>query len=375
MTRSGYYFDGWWTGENGTGNRITYSTIFNTASDQTLYAHWIPEFQVSFDVEGGEPLSNGTIIVRQGAEYGSLPTTTKEDFIFTYWWTGTNQTGMKITESTIVDLTEDQILYAGWALQHTVTFDSQGGSTPSPESIIVGEGLNYGSLPTTERIGYVFDGWWTGTGGTGEQITETSLVTTSPSQVLYAKWYKLYAIGATGPAGGLVFYDKGSYSNGWRYLEAAPAGWGGTSDDPSYIFGYYRTTDDGTNEVVGTETAIGTGETNTIALVSKMGDTAYKYESGNEKGNYAAKACADLVVNKDGVAYDDWFLPSKDELSLIYQNLYRKGLGGFSDSYYFKSWSSSEYDGNNAWFQIFNDGNQNCYYRYVEVRVRPVRAF
>jgi hypothetical protein len=31
-----------------------------------------------------------------------------------------------------------------------------------------------------------------------------------------------YPIGGTGPAGGHIFYDKGSYSNGWRYLEAAP---------------------------------------------------------------------------------------------------------------------------------------------------------
>ena len=32
-------------------------------------------------------------------------------------------------------------------------------------------------------------------------------------------------VGETGPAGGLVFYDKGSYSgsSAWRYLEVAPA--------------------------------------------------------------------------------------------------------------------------------------------------------
>lgn len=32
-----------------------------------------------------------------------------------------------------------------------------------------------------------------------------------------------YWVGKTGPAGGYIFYDKGEYSDGWRYLEAAPA--------------------------------------------------------------------------------------------------------------------------------------------------------
>ncbi|MDR0638267.1 MAG: DUF1566 domain-containing protein [Spirochaetaceae bacterium] len=35
-----------------------------------------------------------------------------------------------------------------------------------------------------------------------------------------------------GPAGGFVFYDKGSYSDGWRYLECAPENAGeGTWDE------------------------------------------------------------------------------------------------------------------------------------------------
>ena len=32
-----------------------------------------------------------------------------------------------------------------------------------------------------------------------------------------------YKVGDEGPAGGIIFYDKGEYSDGWRYLEAAPA--------------------------------------------------------------------------------------------------------------------------------------------------------
>jgi len=36
------------------------------------------------------------------------------------------------------------------------------------------------------------------------------------------KAVKIYKIGDRGPAGGFVFYDKGDYSDGWRYLEVAP---------------------------------------------------------------------------------------------------------------------------------------------------------
>ena len=42
----------------------------------------------------------------------------------------------------------------------------------------------------------------------------------------------------------------------------------------------------------------------------------------------AARLCADLVVNGIG----GWFLPSTDELVLMYQNLRAKGLGNFRDA-------------------------------------------
>lgn len=168
-----------------------------------------------------------------------------------------------------------------------------------------------------------------------------------------------------------VFYDKGEYSDGWRYLEAASADWSDAVGDPSYVFGYYRPNGK-TNELVGTESAIGVGRENTLALVDAMGDTAYSASSGTSKATYAAKIASEYSATVAGEVYDDWFLPSKDELNEMYENLHKQGLGGFSEDYY---WSSTEYHDFGAWNQGFFNGYWYGYYRYGGLRVRPVRAF
>ena len=40
-TRSGYTFDGWYTGENGAGTKITSDTVLTNTNDHILYANWI----------------------------------------------------------------------------------------------------------------------------------------------------------------------------------------------------------------------------------------------------------------------------------------------------------------------------------------------
>ena len=118
-------------------------------------------------------------------------------------------------------------------------------------------------------------------------------------------------------------------------------------------------------------TAIGTGKKNTVLLVRAMGSSAYSDSSGSNKtSEYAAKLCDDLVYN----GFDDWFLPSKDELNLMYANLKKAGLGGFADNDY---WSSSEYDYfvGYAWEQDFDNGDQYYHGSSYYYRVRAVRAF
>ncbi|MDR2178157.1 MAG: DUF1566 domain-containing protein [Treponema sp.] len=72
--------------------------------------------------------------------------------------------------------------------------------------------------------------------------------------------------------------------------------------------------------------------------------------------------------------YDDWFLPSIDELDLMFKNLRAKGLGEFGKASWY--WSSSGHPGSNAWLQNFSDGFKNYYYiKNSSNWVRAVRAF
>lgn len=182
-------------------------------------------------------------------------------------------------------------------------------------------------------------------------------------------------VGELGQAGGYIFYDKCYYSDGWRFLEAAPSGWSGAQEDPKYFFGYYRPSD--RNLEVGTSTDVGSGSANTVALVRAMKkNQVYTELSGSSKKvNYAARVAYDYKVKVGGVTYYDWFLPSKDELNLMCTNLHNKRLGGFSvDSY----WSSSEYDASEVWLQSFRYGyGWSPYYNFRDnaARVRPVRRF
>ncbi len=155
-------------------------------------------------------------------------------------------------------------------------------------------------------------------------------------------------VGDIGPAGGYIFYDKGLVSDGWRYLEASPV---------KHIDGLKFITGRGEFLNMPSETAVGTGKSNTEKFLNRLG-----------LGNNAASICSELVIGQ----YDDWFLPSKDELALMYKNLHRTGLIDFGWKYY----GSSSYDPNSAcfWAQDFYSGDQflkEDNFAYI----RAVRAF
>ena len=95
---------------------------------------------------------------------------------------------------------------------YLVTFDANGGRV-SPASTAVTIGKKYGPLPTPNRYGYDFDGWYTEKiGGKDKEVTETDVVGTNPPTTLYAHWTAKKCLVALNANGGKIDTTSGQVS-------------------------------------------------------------------------------------------------------------------------------------------------------------------
>jgi len=150
-----------------------------------------------------------------------------------------------------------------------------------------------------------------------------------------------FEIGST-HEGGLVFYNNGS---GHGLVCAS------SDQSTAASWGCYGTS------IGTTSLALNTGASNTTAIIAKC-----------STAGIAARLCDDLTID----IYSDWYLPSLDELSLMYENLHAQGLGSFVSDYY---WSSSEDNVGLAWRIHFSVGSKHNDGKDYPVYVRAVRTF
>jgi len=145
--------------------------------------------------------------------------------------------------------------------------------------------------------------------------------------------------------GGIVFYIDGTGQHG---LICA------SNDQVQGQWGCFGTS------ISGTSLTIGTGQSNTTIIVNGCSTTGI-----------AARICNDLVLN----GYSDWYLPSRDELNLMWIMFSTTGIGSFSTggaAY----WSSSQYSANYAWSEFFDSGYQSYMAgKNFAANVRAVRTF
>ncbi|MFM7082749.1 MAG: hypothetical protein ACKOYI_12500, partial [Actinomycetota bacterium] len=156
-------------------------------------------------------------------------------------------------------------------------------------------------------------------------------------------------VGSVGPAGGIIFYDAGSPQWWGRYLEAWPtqltlAGtWGATTGS------IYLSASSGENSDVLSlrrfaqrrAMQLGLGKASTQQMIANGSPLALALQNVQTSG----------VITNAG-----WFIPSKDELDILY-NAWKLGQvsGGWGAV---PVWTSTESEDSYAWYQLFQDGTQ-----------------
>lgn len=279
--KTGFTFEGWYNGTERVSTSATYTFIMPANNVSLLARFTAGQYTVSFDSDGGSTCSS--IKVSYLGTYGSLPTPTKNGYVFAGWKYGTtkisetspvtykgnhtlkatwekkvpdfilvtyghkygdnswsNDTAnigylgltadtlgralpvpykigysfagwfseedettnfvedvedstYKVTASTLMDMTEEHTLHAGWVeKQYTLSFDANGGTSCSDMKVSYDRRYGYhNSLPTPTKAGYSFAGWYAAEAddnGIGTEITDTTRMMTDGNHKLYAKW-------------------------------------------------------------------------------------------------------------------------------------------------------------------------------------------
>lgn len=373
--RNGYTFQGWATSsDTSTVSHANLASYTMGSSSATLYAVWHGTITFNANDGSGTPAS-ATQTIGTGRSYALVANAfTRDGYTFAGWATSPSGAIAYANGATYNASSGTATLYARWSRSIEYRGNgSSGGTVPTEEPKLPGSTVtvkgNTGGLirfPINAKA-KKFVGWTTAEDGSGTvYVAGSTLAMPDAVLVFYAKWEN-YALGDTGPGGGLVAYvapdgapfidnsNSDENCNRYYYLEAA------VSDLTGGNYGAYKWSTR-TDSFPSCQHGLGYGRKNSNDIVTYNG-------SGNAAG--ASRAFL-------GGGKSDWFLPSKDELQYLYTNLAFLNLGDFnrtSNSAYAYYWSSSTGSGTTAQAQDMWNGFWHQESVLTEKRVRPVRYF
>lgn len=178
IERDGYYFDGWYTNQNFTGEKVSFP--YSLSQNTTFYAKWIHEHNVSFESNGGTKFDS-----IKTHELTSLPQPIKDDCVFNGWHLTPDFSDSAITVP--YQVTKPITLYANYKQKYTVSFNTNGGSEiDSIRAVVIPES------PNTTLQNHYFVGWYEKPELTGLKVEFPYSVTKDVT--LNAKWQPTYAV-------------------------------------------------------------------------------------------------------------------------------------------------------------------------------------
>lgn len=137
---------------------------------------------IILDSNGGSQVDsiNNQVI---NSTVGALPVPEMYGHMFIGWYYNLSGEDYKFEPAQTL-FTESLKLYAKWEIgDYIISFDYQGGKEGISEKIVTYDSI-YGELPTTNRTGYTFEGWYLN----NKLISDASIVDISSNSTLVAKW-------------------------------------------------------------------------------------------------------------------------------------------------------------------------------------------
>lgn len=160
---------------------------------------------------------SGTNIKVSQADSGTHTFTVSDSTAGSHTKTFTISCGVQAQRSGTTYSGSDTYTYTVPAKTFTVTFNANGGTTPTA-SKTVSYGSTYGALPTPTRDGFGFSGWYTTADG-GTEVTSASTVSITANQTLYAHWDANAIVMVFDSNGGVSSEDQRTVTYGQPYGE------------------------------------------------------------------------------------------------------------------------------------------------------------
>lgn len=214
-TLPGYTFAGWFTEATG-GTQVTSNTIYQIASNSTVYARWTTNsYTVTYNVDGGVALNPSSFSI----EGGNLSSTTKVGYTFNKWQVIVAN-GNWVMDSlhnegeSLAGKYGNVTVKALWnANPYTITFNKNDSDRVGTATCdLTSKGATYdsaiGELPTPSLTGYEFNGWYTEATG-GARIDATTIYNVANhlpagDVTLYAHWTPITYTASFLPEGGEI---------------------------------------------------------------------------------------------------------------------------------------------------------------------------
>lgn len=254
LVKTGYTFDGWTTGSNGSGTAYAAGASYSTSANLVLYAKWTPQvYTITYDKNGaGGAPSRATDSFTFGATPLTLPAVTGMTYA-NYTFGGWSETSTGTAVISPYSPTQTRTLYAIWTgFQYSVSYNVNGGTGSVAEAVYTtgATGLTLNNGSSLSRTGYNFGGWknLAGTTVSGSPYIATENVT------LYAIWT---------PKTIVVTYDKGIATTTPTVFPTSPA-----------------------NATFGANFTLGTSDTSTVTSTGNFAFAGWKigadtYKSGD----------------------------------------------------------------------------------------------